>query len=847
MNKELTDYANNPENDTANFNLAYWYENQKHLSPACSYYLRCAELTKNEDLAYECLLRLYLCYYALSNRDYTCENLLKRALKLKPKNPEAYFFLSQFFERRKNWMDGYLYASLGLDLASCEPSKFNTSFEYQSKYMLIFQKAVCSWWYGKPKESRILLRKLKDEYGSQLNDGYSYLIQKNLSTLGSGSADESEVRYLKSNYDLRFRFEGCDNLEKNFSQACQDLFVLAALDGKRNGTYLEIGSAHSFHNSNTALLEKDFDWTGVGIEFKQELADMHKADRKNKCIHADALKINYERLLDENFSSDIIDYLQLDIEPSKNTFEALLLMPFNKYKFRVITYEHDHYVDITGEYREKSRRYLKNMGYTLVFNDIAPNEGSNFEDWWVHKDLIDDSVFKNLSSYPIEEINLVENLMLKKKINKLENFPQVNFIGIEESVERRENLTNQFSSYDIKDLVPHIFKRYHEYNHELCGEFVCDLHENSKGPTTSHIKAIKNWYDSTNEDYAFFCEDDLSLEPVNYWSFTWKEFFDNLPNDWECVQLTWIRPNNLNIELRERLWDDWNAAAYLMKRDYAKKIIDKYYVDENKFNLQVANLIPIVENILFAGIGKVYNIPIFVEDVKNVKSTYFGKDFTEINGQGEYHWDSYYWIINWWKNKGQYINLKSIIKKIPHIYREPQFGEDWFTYPDVYKDMVFNSASDSRFVEIGSWKGKSSAFMAVEIANSNKKIEFYCVDTWKGSSEHQSMEEIDYLYDIFINNMKPVENYYKPIRSPSVEAASRFEDNTLDFVFIDASHEYEDVKNDINAWLPKVKNGGILAGHDYYLGDDYFPGVKKAVDECLTSFETRSDCFVYKK
>ena len=95
--------------------------------------------------------------------------------------------------------------------------------------------------------------------------------------------------------------------------------------------------------------------------------------------------------------------------------------------------------------------------------------------------------------------------------------------------------------------------------------------------------------------------------------------------------------------------------------------------------------------------------------------------------------------------------------------------------------------------------------------------------------------------------MKPVENYYKPIRSPSVEAASRFEDNTLDFVFIDASHEYEDVKNDINAWLPKVKNGGILAGHDYYLGDDYFPGVKKAVDECLTSFETRSDCFVYKK
>jgi predicted O-methyltransferase YrrM len=376
------------------------------------------------------------------------------------------------------------------------------------------------------------------------------------------------------------------------------------------------------------------------------------------------------------------------------------------------------------------------------------------------------------------------------------------------------------------------------------------LHENSKGPVTSHIKAIKNWYDSTNEEYAFFCEDDLSLEPVYYWDFTWKEFFDNLPYDWECVQLTWIRPNNLSIELRERMWDDWGAAAYLIKREYAKKIIDRYYIDGNKFNLEIegTSLIPIVENILFAGVGKVYNIPIFVEDVKNVQSTYFGKDLTEISGQGEYHWDSYYWIINWWKNKGQHISLKNIIKKIPHIYQEVQFGEDWFSYPNLYRDMVLKFPSGSKFVEIGSWKGKSSAFMAVEIANSSKNIEFYCVDTWNGSSEHKDMEEIDFLYDIFSSNMKPVENYYKSMRKNSIEAANYFEDDSLDFVFIDASHEYEDVKKDIKAWLPKVKKNGVLAGHDYYIrGYDYFPGVKQAVDECLANFSTSENCFVYQK
>lgn len=845
MNKEIIDYINDTENDLVNFNLASWYDNQNHLSPACSYYLRCAERTTNTLLAYECLLRLYTCYKKLSNRDYTCENLLKSAMNLYPNKPEAYFLLSQFYEHKSNWMDSYLYASLGLSLSDCKPSNLIYNFGYESKYMLLFQKAVSSWWYGKPKEARKLLREIKDNYGDILNEYYFKLVEKNLITLGSGSDWESSIRYNKLDYDLRFRFEDCDNIENNFSQVCQDLFVLGALNGKRNGTYLEIGSAHSFHNSNTALLEQ-LGWTGIGIEMNPDLAIMHEKERKNRVLCENALKINYEKLIEENYDQEIIDYLQLDIEPSSNTFEALLLIPFDKYKFRVITYEHDHYVDMTRSYRDKSRRYLKNMGYTLIFNDIAPVDGCSFEDWWIREDLIDSDILERLKAYPKKDINLAKDLMVKKKINKLDGLGPVYFISIEESDQRREYLQKQFSKYNISNLIPNIFKRYHEYNHNLVGTFVCDLHENSKGPVTSHIKAIKNWYDSTNEDYAFFCEDDISLESVNYWNFTWKEFLASLPEDWGCVQLTWIRPYVTDIKFRERLPDDWNAAAYLIKRTYAKKLIDNYYIDNNSFNLEIqnTNLIPIVENILFTNLGKVYNIPVFLEEVGKVKSTYFGKDPTEVNGQGEYHWDSHQYVISWWKNKGQYLDLSSLIQH-PHIYHEPQFGEDWFTYANLYKSMVQKFPSGSRFVEIGSWKGKSSSFMAVELANSNKNIEFYCVDTWEGSVEHKDIDNIDLLYYQFTLNMKPVEKYYKSIRASSLEAASLFSDKSLDFVFIDASHEYEDVKKDIQTWLPKIKKGGVLAGHDYYLGYDYFPGVKKAANECLSNLETYDDCFVF--
>jgi hypothetical protein len=183
-----------------------------------------------------------------------------------------------------------------------------------------------------------------------------------------------------------------------------------------------------------------------------------------------------------------------------------------------------------------------------------------------------------------------------------------------------------------------------------------------------------------------------------------------------------------------------------------------------------------------------------------------------------------------------------------HIYDQSQFGENWFSYPILYSNIVKNFSSGSKFVEIGSWKGKSAAYMAVEIANSNKDIEFYCIDTWEGSVEHEGMKELPQLYNIFLENMKPVEEYYFPLKISSLDACKKFKNNSLDFVFLDASHEYEDIKMDIEAWLPKVKIGGILAGHDYYNeGTDWFPGVKRAVKEMLDEFDCSEDCWIYHK
>lgn len=152
----------------------------------------------------------------------------------------------------------------------------------------------------------------------------------------------------------------------------------------------------------------------------------------------------------------------------------------------------------------------------------------------------------------------------------------------------------------------------------------------------------------------------------------------------------------------------------------------------------------------------------------------------------------------------------------------------------IFYDMCMSMISDnSVMVEVGSWVGRSSCYVASLIRKSGKNIDFYCVDTWEGSEEHvdiiKSMnEEGKTLFDEFKNNVREcgLEDYITPIRMESVEAAKTFEDNSIDFVHIDAAHDYENVMNDIKAWYPKVKPGGLITGDDY--GWD---GVYRAVNE----------------
>ena len=157
-----------------------------------------------------------------------------------------------------------------------------------------------------------------------------------------------------------------------------------------------------------------------------------------------------------------------------------------------------------------------------------------------------------------------------------------------------------------------------------------------------------------------------------------------------------------------------------------------------------------------------------------------------------------------------------------HYYMTKRFGrENWFGWEPLYAEMVKRYPAGI-FVELGSWKGRSTAFLGVEAINADTGIRIHAVDVWSddisGGAKKTMVEQGltgNTLYDLFIENVAPVSSVITPMRMTTVQAASHFADGSVDFVFVDADHSYEACKQDIHAWLRKMKHGGVLAGHDY--------------------------------
>ena len=168
---------------------------------------------------------------------------------------------------------------------------------------------------------------------------------------------------------------------------------------------------------------------------------------------------------------------------------------------------------------------------------------------------------------------------------------------------------------------------------------------------------------------------------------------------------------------------------------------------------------------------------------------------------------------------------------------KPEFNEipGWFSYDKFYDNIVEKLPNNSNIVEVGTWMGKSTNYLLSRLKEGVKKVNLTVVDTFKGNGDSIQSKTLELyggdLFTEFSDNAVMFDNYddFNIIKDKSTHAKDSFVNNSLDFVYLDANHNYQQLIDDIDSWFYKVKPGSIIAGDDY--GTNIFGDVTNAVND----------------
>jgi len=190
------------------------------------------------------------------------------------------------------------------------------------------------------------------------------------------------------------------------------------------------------------------------------------------------------------------------------------------------------------------------------------------------------------------------------------------------------------------------------------------------------------------------------------------------------------------------------------------------------------------------------------------------------------------------------------MKYTPNIWETIKVpGIEFTDFYDVYEEAVENAPNNAVLVEVGSWIGKSTTMMLELLKSRDKIATFYAIDNFILNVAWSSKDNCYIHTGIIKGGCLETENIFKKniqlvdlsdyvgikfdyIKKDSLTAAKDFNDESVDFVFIDANHTYDAIRQDLEAWWPKIKSGGTMAGHDFtWLTLDGIQGVGRAVWE----------------
>tara|TARA_A100001201_G_scaffold7009_1_gene11380 strand:- start:105 stop:899 length:795 start_codon:yes stop_codon:yes gene_type:complete len=250
-----------------------------------------------------------------------------------------------------------------------------------------------------------------------------------------------------------------------------------------------------------------------------------------------------------------------------------------------------------------------------------------------------------------------------KSAYKLDNIGPIYYLNLDEQPERREFMEDQFKFWEVTNYerISAYDGREDDLGDILKGRYPEMMSSGEIGCTTSHLKAMKHFLETSDSPYAIIMEDDCSLDLVKYWNFTWSDFYSRLPYDYDVVQIAIICTGDIVVKLHKRFVNDFSTACYVISRHHAEKLVrlhcrgDKYKLDQG------VKPRPVADDLIYNS-GNTFSAPMLLYRTELGSSIH--PEHVDVFHKGNYQAQ-----FGWWSQNGAGIDINEFMNYDPYLGR----------------------------------------------------------------------------------------------------------------------------------------------------------------------------------
>ena len=252
---------------------------------------------------------------------------------------------------------------------------------------------------------------------------------------------------------------------------------------------------------------------------------------------------------------------------------------------------------------------------------------------------------------------------INKSAYKLKNIGPIYYLNLDGQPERQEYMEKQLKYWEIENYtrISAYDGRDDDLSDIISGRYPEMMTSGEIGCTTSHLKAIKYWLETSDSPYAIIMEDDVDLQIVRNWDFTWKQFLSLVPYDYDVIQLAIICTGNLHVQLHKRFVNDFSTACYMITRHHAKKLV-KHHIRGEKYKLDNGIKPRGVADDLVYNSGNTYSIPLFLYKIALGSSIH--PEHIDI-----FHRSNHDKLLEYWQQNGASLNISDLMNYDPYLGR----------------------------------------------------------------------------------------------------------------------------------------------------------------------------------